>query len=357
MEVVRADTLGFPIVYDDITYSLQRAGGISLYWTELLKRSPRDAKHIIFDNAKTNLFYDSDLICNERIESKSLFMLKRYKNIEYNFNVLFLFHSSYYRFCKSPNAINVTTVHDFTYEMFDKRLVGNLHKIQKRRAIMHSKGVICISENTKRDLLKFYPEYHGKIVVIYNGYDIKTYYVDKDVEKEKVIVFVGARTYYKRFDIAVEIVSLMPEYRLEIVGGGVLNAEEKTLLDRKLSNRYHKHDFVSNDELRKIYNRAFCLIYPSEYEGFGIPVIEAQACGCPVVCQALSSIPEVAGDAGVYISSKDDILENVKRVERLKDSAEFERVRQLGLDNVKRFSWDKCAEETQKFYREIVFDE
>ena len=123
------------LVYDDIIFSLQKGGGVSVVWSELLKRAPRNAKHIVYDNADQNQFYDESKEYNPTVLSSKGLVFKRYENIRLKTTHPFLFHSSYYRFCTNPNAINVTTVHDFTYEYYRHDLVSNLHKTQKKRDI------------------------------------------------------------------------------------------------------------------------------------------------------------------------------------------------------------------------------
>lgn len=342
-----------PIVYDDIIFSLQKAGGISVVFTELYKRIKDNTFHYLYDNANENLFYDENLFTNKKILNSSFLPLKRYLNPVVQKDEPFIFHSTYYRTCKNKNAVNITTVHDFTYEYYRKDIKSNLHKMQKKNAVMNSDGVICISENTKNDLFKFYPNYKGKIKVIYNGYNSENYFYKPEIKKAKGVLFVGARTDYKRFDIAVDICKELKDTKLLIVGGGNLTESENSLLNSKLSGRFEKLGFLSDEELCDLYNVAFFLCYPSEYEGFGIPILEAQACGCPIVCQKKSSVPEVAADAGVYIDS-DDLEKSIGVIKKLYDSVFYESVKNKGLENVKRFSWDKCAREVEKFYREVL---
>lgn len=342
-----------PIVYDDIIYSLQKSGGGSVYWTEIIKRNKENAVHYVYDSAKNNFFYDEKNLPNLHVWSSFLLAVKRYLNVRFrHVKEAFIFHSSLYRLCKNKAAINITTVHDFTYEYYRKDLKSNLHKIQKKNAVLHSDGVICISENTKNDLLKFYPKFKGKIKVIYNGYSTKTYFFKPEVKKTKTILFVGARTDYKRFDLAVKICTELYNTKLIIVGGGNLSDKEVFLLRHNLNNRFEKLNYVSDDELCDLYNSAFFLCYPSEYEGFGIPIIEAQVCGCPVVCQKKSSVPEVAGDAAVYIDSA-DFTASIQAIKTLYDPVFYADVKNKGLENAKRFSWDKCAKEVSDFYQEI----
>ncbi len=337
-----------PIIYDNIIYSLQKSGGISVYW-RMLEDSVPVASRLVYNNRAENIFYTKH---SNELESPVSMLFERYRNVKVSEEKEpFVFHSSYYRCCKNKNAVNITTVHDFTYELFRKDLKSTLHKIQKKNAVMHSAGVICISENTKRDLYKYYPDYTGKVKVIYHGYDDKTFYFAGVKERTNNVLFVGSRVGYKAFDYTLRLLSEIPSLNLKIIGGGELSESEIALLDSAIPNRYEKLSFVSNEELAKLYNVSFALMYPSEYEGFGFPVIEAQACGCPVICQKKSSIPEVSGDKCVYVDSA-DFEKSVAEINRLFSPLYYDEMQKAGLENVRRFSWEKCVQETQDFYEE-----
>lgn len=343
------------IIYDDIIYSLQKSGGCSVYWTEVTKRQDEKAIHNVYNNANENFFYNESNFKIINKWSAKFLTIKRYLNLTFSENLPFIFHSSYYRYCKNKNAINITTVHDFTYEYYRKDLKSNLHKIQKKNAVMHSDGVICISENTKHDLYNFYPNYKGKIQVIYHGYDNNLYnYSGLGIDKRtKNVLFVGSRTSYKGFDFTVSLLSKLPLFNLKIIGGGNLTESEIQLMEELIPNRYKKLGFVSNENLAKLYNESFALFYPSEYEGFGFPAIEAQACGCPVICQKKSSIPEVSGDKCVYVDSA-DFEKSVNEINKLFESDYYATIQTDGLENVKRFSWEKCIKETMEFYNSVL---
>ena len=341
------------IYFDNIIYSLQKSGGISVYW-KILEDFIPVTKRLVYAGREQNIFFISR---NREIPLKTKILFERYKNvrIKTNSNLPFIFHSSYYRFCKNRNAKNITTVHDFTYELFRSDLKSKLHKIQKKNAVMHSDGVICISENTKHDLYNFYPNYKGKIQVIYHGYDNNLYnYSGLGIDKRtKNVLFVGSRTSYKGFDFTVSLLSKLPLFNLNIIGGGNLTESEIQLMEELIPNRYKKLGFVSNEDLAKLYNESFALFYPSEYEGFGFPVIEAQACGCPVICQKKSSIPEVSGDKCVYVDSA-DFEKSVNEINKLFESDYYAIIQTDGLENVKRFSWEKCIKETMEFYNSVL---
>jgi mannosyltransferase len=334
------------IIYDDIIYSLQRGGGISSYWSQLEAYLDQDI-HLLYTGHEENIFLPD--FKGKKIIKNSILLFERYKSVRLNNTEPFLFHSSYYRYCKNKNAVNVTTVHDFIYELFRHDQKSNMHKIQKKMAIKNSKAIICNSENTKKDFMLFNPNYKGILKVIYLG--LSNEYCPINRTRRNTVVFVGNRIGYKNFEYAVKLISELPKLNLQIIGGGGLKKQEIVLLNRYIPDRYEYHRSLSNKELNIKYNEAKYLLYPSLYEGFGIPVIEAQAAGCPVVCCRVSSLPEVAGDAAVYISGK-DLKNDLNIISTLDYRAYYAHLVEKGLNNCRRFSWEKCAEQTYKFYQE-----
>jgi len=336
------------IIYDDIIYSLQRSGGISLYWSQLEKYIRQDIQ-LLFRNYEKNIFYYDSPI-SQKIKKKDNILLERYKNIVLPDDSSFIFHSSYYRYCKNKNAINIITLYDFNYEYFRCDATARLHIFQKKNAIKHAHGIIAISENTKNDLMKLYPFYDGKISVIYLG--ISNEYMYLNLPKKNIIIFIGERSGYKNFKYTIELVKNISELKLHIIGGEALSKEERIHLNKSIPYRYEYYSNISNEELNIKYNEAKFLLYPSLYEGFGIPVIEAQAAGCPVVCCNTSSLPEVGGDAAIYISGR-NMEDDLKKIEQLNDQMFYKNMLKKGFENCRRFSWEKCAEETYNFYKEV----
>jgi len=273
-----------------------------------------------------------------------------------------IFHSSYYRFSIQRDIANITTVHDFTYEYYVSGLAKFIHSMQKAMSLRSSSGIICVSENTKRDLLKFYPSVDPRIIkVIYNGVS-DDFYPERnfptvvsnkflDLKFRGYVLFVGDRSTYKNFDKAVQTLSALNNLQLVIVGGKPLSKNEINLLD-PLNERYFYFRGVSSLELNYLYNNANCLLYPSSYEGFGIPILEAMKAGCPVVSTNLSSIPEVAGDAALLASATEP-AEFVSLISQLDVEAKRADLIKKGFIQAGKFSWDKCFEETYAFYKEV----
>lgn len=350
------------IVIDNIVYSLQSIGGVSCVFYELTNRLLEDKYHqvkFVEKNGTDDNFYHKKLIINNNQVIRSEWhdlAFNRFFNPQLNIGEPYIFHSSYYRTSKDKLAINVTTVHDFTYEYFRKVLGKKLHCLQKNKAIRHSDAIVCISENTKRDLLKFLPDIdESKINVIYNGVSEDYHVIDKDAPQNlpfpssSYLVFVGSRISYKNFDIVVRSIA-QTNMNLVIVGS-LLSKDEKEKINNILpQERYKCMGFLSNQELSIIYNHALALVYPSSYEGFGIPILEAQRAGCSVIALNASSIPEVIGETPLLMNELTE-TEFLSKLEMLSDKDVRTKVVSAGFTNAKRFSWDKMFSEYLNLYK------
>ena len=353
------------IIYDNIIYSLQKTGGISKYWTELIKRISKKKKITFYELENNNLFRKKiNIKCLK--ETGITFKILRYLPFLKELPSRSIFHSSYLRTSLQKNVINITTIHDFTYEYFEKGMPRFIHSLQKNLSIRRADGIICVSDNTKNDLFKFFPNLNKKKVKrIYNGVENTFFQIRnlrqkiinkklKNLSQKKIILFVGdRRKTYKNFFLTVDIVNLLKkEFVLVCIGGEKINHIEKNLINNKIPGRFYHFTTVSSEKLNQIYNISFCLVYPSLYEGFGLPVIEAMKAGCPVISTKNSSIKEIAKDAAILINKVNK--ENfVKSINLINDTNLRNSLIKKGLKRSKIFSWDKCAEETLKFYEEI----
>lgn len=352
------------IIMDNIIFSLQRAGGISVYWYELLKRLIETDSECFFYESKNQNIFRQRLDLKTIQESRIPLQLLRYLPFIGNIPEGAIFHSSYYRVpLDTQNAALITTVHDFTYEYFRKGLPKRVHQLQKGHAIRNSDGIICVSENTKRDLLKFYPYIdESNIQVIYNGVGEEFRKLDEPqkffsqkfetLKSGKYMIFIGDRSSYKNFELTIDILKKFQEFELVVVGGREFSEQDKKLIS-PVENRIKHFRGMNGERLNLLYNNAFCLLYPSCYEGFGIPVVEAMKAGCPVIGVNTSSIPEVAGDGAVLLE-KIDIESLQVAVNKLKDVNFRKNLIEKGLLQSQNFSWNKCFEETFKFYIKIL---
>lgn len=321
------------IYYDGVIFSLQKSGGVSVLFREIFDRLPEHSYALKVPKLGTPW--------------------SRYCDVNVPLDSYEIFHSTYYRVPAVRGAKVVTTVHDFTYERFSRGPARWVHSWQKRRAVERADAIICVSESTKRDLLEFFGQHlDEKISVVHNGVSTDYHQLAGEEPSEQAL-FVGTRAGYKNFANAVVAVAALKDLRLTCVGGGPFNETEIRLLDRHLPGRYCHAGYLDNSELNILYNRSICLLYPSLYEGFGIPVLEAMRAGCPVVAVGVSSVPEVAGDAALLLE-RGEVEEMVSALEFLKVAENRCHFQAQGLVQAQKFSWDLTFNETVAVYEKLT---
>jgi len=353
------------IVFDNIIFSLQKSGGISVYWSELISRiipNHNFEKYFIeTKSSHSNIFRNKLNLDNCKILTEKERSINRILPVNYSIECRnHLFHSSYYRLPGKPkNCFQITTVHDFIPELIEKNLRTRLLSIQKYKSIKSSDAIICVSENTKNDLIKLYPEFIKKeIVVIHNGASPDFYSLNYDFSKEPILegienpfcLFIGKRDKYKNFDLAVNYIAKVKDLNLVIVGGGKLRGQEYNLLNSKIKRRFSHLNSVTNQDLNLLYNKAEFLFYPSEYEGFGIPIVEAQKTGCPFIAKRTSSIVEL-------VENKDLLLDELSYSKideaRLYIKKNRDMIVKEGIENSKKYTWEKSYDNHVSVYESM----
>jgi glycosyltransferase involved in cell wall biosynthesis len=270
-----------------------------------------------------------------------------------------VFHQTYYADINlKRKSRHIITVHDFTHE----KLRGNFSKLdktaeKKRKAILKADGIICVSESTKKDLMSMYAAESKKIKVIYHGNSLKYNVTEPPLLDNKYLLYVGDRRSYKNFGVLIKLFELNNElksyYKLVCCGGGRFTKTETELISKSgLSGNFMQTE-AWDKKIANLYFYATAFIYPSKYEGFGIPMIEAMYNGCPVIASDISSLPEIGGDAALYFNpdSPAELNEKVNLV--LNNSEIRNSLKVKGKEREKSFSWDKCAKDTYEFYGEV----
>lgn len=333
------------ILFDGIIFKLQKMGGVSVLFKEIIARLPSDSYQLLSyikessGSKQDNFKFQSPRIC------------ERYRRVIFK-EKIDVFHSTYYRLPKKKSCKVIMSVYDYTYERYVPGFRKTIHSWQKNKAISESDKIICISESTRNDLIKYSGDiYSERSTVIHCGVS-EDYYPISGINVLPQVLFVGARSGYKNFKAVIFALIKLKDLNLVCVGGGDFTHEERRLLDKFLPGRYSCLAYLKNSELNQVYNQSLCLVYPSLYEGFGIPIVEAMRAGCPVIAVNCSSIPEVAGNAAVLIE-KGEPDEIKDAISVLMDDVKRKSMIEKGYKQSKKFSWDKTFEDTLKVYNEL----
>ncbi len=357
------------VIYTPDIFSLQRVGGISRYICELIQHvSAHDWSPTVAAGFHLNRYL-------RQIPNASGCYLSRLGPVlgdqRLRFNQLLcaraaarapsaVIHHTYYSDQEFPSSHPVVvTVHDLIDELFPKQPTA-LPAGWKRHNCEKADHIIAVSENTKKDLVEIFRLSPDKISVIHHGDSLAHAQpaTSRRPNERPYLLFVGARGYYKNFERLMQAYAGSPGLRADFdllsFGGGSFSSDELAMLS-KLGIRQRMRHVSGNDaELVACYRGAVALVYPSIYEGFGLPLLEAMGQGCPVICSSPGgSVAEIAGPAAAYFDGRD--LESMRdTIEKTAQSAErLTELREAGAIRHQLFSWDKCSEETVSVYRQI----
>jgi glycosyltransferase involved in cell wall biosynthesis len=283
-------------------------------------------------------------------------------------------------FLRSKKLNTTVTIHDLAFKIFPQFFPKkDLHRLNlfTDYAVRNAKKIIAVSHSTKKDILKFFPEIkEEKIRVIYHGFDQELFQKEIPDEKTKginakynilaspangqdtkYILYAGAIQPRKNLGVLIEAFELIkeenPKLKLILAGGKAWLWEE--IFKKTEKSEFSKDIIITGtipfEDLAVLYRKASVFVFPSLYEGFGIPVLEAMASGIPVVSAKNSSLSEVGDDAAKYFdsSSPQDLRNKILNV--LNNEEERSRMIEWGKDAIKKFSWDKCAKETLDYIK------
>lgn len=254
-------------------------------------------------------------------------------------------------------AKRVVTIYDMIPELLPQTRRRMDFLTEKHKYVQRADHVVCISESTRNDLLRIYPDIHVPVTIAYPG--VGSQFNPKAPTSpglpEPYVLHVGNRGSYKDGETLLrafaQVAKEFSEVTLFLVGGGPLTKSERELsaslgiVDRIVQHLIHDRDMPS------VYAQALVTVFPSRYEGFGLPAVEALACGCPLVLADTSSLPEVGGEAAHYFPPGDDlalaeILRSLLGSESLRTS-----LRSIGFEQAAKFTWHGYAEANARAYQ------
>ena len=377
------------ILYDYQAFFMQKFGGISNSFVQLIKRLPDEIEYEIAIRESDNVhLQDSGLVkiippqcmednfisttkfkgrgflyrqCSKSFPSVTSLGRNRKCSIEAlvkgDYDV---FHPTFFDDYFLPYLKGkpfVLTIHDMIPELFfNKKSIQVRTKPRLCKEAMH---IIAVSEKTKADLIDILKVPEKKVTVIYHGAPEKNIPVEKSMVDGKYILYVGQRDSYKYFNQM--IVSLEPilsrHMDLKIVCVGKPFTKEEQIMIKRLGVEDRVIQlFPSDEELMNLYAHALCFIYPSIYEGFGIPILEAYQGQCPVLLNYKSCFPEIAQDAAIYFHLDDQQSDLEQVMEKVLTMSEIERNQLIARQNIrlKAFSWEASTQKLAYIYYSLV---
>lgn len=357
------------VLYDHEIFWMQKTGGISRYFSclieELINKSSINPlvsapifKNIYLRNINKKYckgFY---------LENKPAFcgnLINFYNNFKTLKNILNekpdIIHLTYYsNYLINNNKDYVLTVYDLFHETFN-----NNNKFRpKTLALQNAKHIICISQKTKKDLINLYGIDETKISVIYLGGDhILRNNTELNKNLEPFLLYVGSRARtYKGFNFFLESfaksIKLKKDLKLVIFGDETVSKQELNLIkNNKLEN---KIVFESGDDAKLLsyYKKAKAFVFPSTFEGFGLPLVEAMHSGCPVICNSIEIFKEIGSDSVEFFdyNNSDSLINSIEKV--VYDSTYSSDLIKKGLNRAKKITWRHCSQLTENVYKHIL---
>ncbi len=362
------------IVYDYQVFCWQQYGGISRYIYELANQLSEKEN---YDIKILAMAYVNEYLKKSKpglVIGFPVPKIKKTGTIVRTFNV---YTSKAWLYSNPPDIVHetffnpkkvasrkskvVVTVYDMLQEKFPEFFPKYKTPQERAEAVKRADHVICISENTRKDLLELVNIDPHKVSVVHLAPSFNPVYEEQSekVIPEPYILYVGDRPNYKNFHRLLQAYANSPKlsqhFKLVCFGGKPFSVQElETFAALEIPEGWVIHISGNDSVLARYYRGASVFVYPSLYEGFGIPPLEAMSLGCPVACSNTSSMPEVAGSAAEYFDpyDLDSIAGALEAV--LYSSERSKELISFGLERVNHFSWKLCAEKTAQVYSSLL---
>ncbi len=355
------------VFFDHQVFLEQSFGGVSNYFINLTNNFTNNISPLI-----VSPIYKNNYLKNSKYAHKFLYLKKTgllHKFIQ-------KFNRSYfvkYSKTQKPDLVHYTYFNEkifyqlkipmviTEYDLIKEKFYRDEYREQidfKRKLFNDLDHIFCISHNTKKDLLEFYDINEKKVSVTHLAYNETKKYHEKSSNLKPFILFVGRRNNYKNFINAIKAYAssekLLRDFDFVCFGGEKFSFNEKKIF-REINLPISKiHFFQGNEyELNFFYKKAEAFIFPSFYEGFGIPLLEAMNMGCPVLCSNTSCFTEIAGSGAAFFDPSD--ISSIKHCleKTLYDDNKKLDLKNKGNINLSKYSWKKCAFETEAIYNKL----
>lgn len=272
-----------------------------------------------------------------------------------------IWHTTYFTTPTIWKGLRIVTVYDMIHERFShlfNRPEDDIFRKQKRTSVLSADALICISRTTYDDLISFYGISKDSVYTIPNGYS--NIFTQKDRFENHFetpfLLYVGDRTHYKNFKMLIRVYSqwnLSKDIALFVVGEPWTSFEAKKLLELRIKDRVKLFTNIDDRMLCDLYNQATAFIHPSLYEGFGIPLLEAMACGCRIIASRIPSTVEIARNYPIYFDpiNSDELLHALDRAICESQTSESTT---SGIALARKYSWDETSRKTLSVYRDLL---
>lgn len=361
------------VLYDYQIFRRQRYGGISRYFTNLVRYATEEEACVTCYHPK-NYYYNKltggydykyeSMIFEQLNDTISRYLTgRRLKKGDIQ-----IFHPTYnnlYFMRQLRSEKVVITIHDLAIERFPQRFSDHKAFIEKRKLLIEAADhIIAVSNNTKEEIIDYYNVSPEKITVVYHGLRKEFGKVSIHLRglPNRYILYVGQRSGNKnfgRFIVAYsQILKKQPDLYLLSVGGGEFTDDERRTLQKLGIEKRVQQRNLNDAVLAACYKQAELFVFPSLYEGFGIPVLEAFAMNCPIILSDIGSFKEIAGQAGTYFDPRsiDNIADTILWALEEENKARIELRTQLGKEIVQHYSLENTYQKTHQVYEEVVND-
>ncbi len=361
------------VAFDEQIFALQAYGGISRMFAELARQfidDPGLGVDLLPLNAPViNRYLLDDVQLKSHLavrdsEHEYRSLLRYFSRVQPRLGQDIV-HNTFYLphgLVHYPKAKRIVTIHD----MIPERMPETRRRLDfltlKKHYVRRADHIICVSEATRIDMIDVYGRIDVPISVVHHGVDpmFQPGQPKPPSLPSEYIVFIGNRGGYKDANVLMrafaELQAEFPSLTLLFIGGGPFTRNERDRLRALAIHDRVQHVALPDHEMPGAYGNAEVCVFPSRFEGFGLPALEAMACGTPTVLANATSLPEVGGNAARYFTAgnPEDLAFQLRSM--LTDSQSRRTLTKMGLDRAARFTWRRAAERTLTVYRSTLFD-